>query len=151
MDSCGQYSKLSKLANDSYLTSIVNNSDAKKFVEYLQKMNCLPQKIAISSKDDEVDNFPGIQRVCHNSWCTQTHYMVYAEAGAVILVAAAAISVALAAATSAIDNKNEFDLSVELAAIMGNNDFSEKVKDFISSWIQNSTNMSYQEEGHAYC
>ncbi|MGK0607333.1 hypothetical protein [Enterococcus gilvus] len=144
-----KYSKFRELVSDPYLTGVVNNSDEQTFIEYLQKTNCLPKRIVFFS-DIEEKNVPGIQRLCHNSWCTQTHYMVYAEAGVAILVVAAATSVTLAAATSVTDSKDELNLSIDLADIMGGKDFSEKVNRFILSWIEDSAKSS-KESGIEYC
>lgn len=124
-----RYDKLNNLLTDKKLQMIVGQEDVTEFIEYLRDRGFLPQNVQKVSVD------PTVQLICNKSWCGATHYLVYAEAGAVVLAVAAATSVFVVAAASVVEDKDLFDTAVEIANIMGNKSFADKVKDRINDWV----------------
>lgn len=122
------YDRIHNLVKDKKLISIVSKNDEREFLKYLQDVNFLPHNIVKSPID------PTVQLVCNKTWCVNTHYLAYAEGGVAVLGIVAAVSVYLAAAT-AINGKDEFDFSIEIAKVLGGELFAKKVKDKLEEWI----------------
>ncbi|MCW1911171.1 hypothetical protein N7X57_12140 [Lactiplantibacillus paraplantarum] len=140
-NSCNQqgnndvYGIINQLITNNELKKIANEGNEKEFIAFLQSNGFLPEKVVFNHSD------PTVQEICNKTWCTTTHYLAYAEAGVVVLAVAAAMSVTIAAFTSTVLEKDFFDQAIEMAAVMKDKRFADKVKVQLRDWLN-------QEQAH---
>lgn len=124
---------MENLLNDDRLNQIVHKQDVDSFLSYLQEKKLLPE---LRFATNNFNQNPSVQQICNSTWCTTTHVVAYAEGVAVVLALVAATSVTLAAAVKVVDDKDVVGLSVEMASVLGNENFANKVKEKLDMLVQ---------------
>lgn len=124
------YGMVIKLLNDEKLQNYVEEGDVEAFIDYLRTTKVLPNSILITNEG------PDVYRDCDNNWCVNTHVIGWTEFGIAIAAVFAIIAGIIGTLKVNEDEKSILGVSVELAAVMGNANFAEKVNESLQNWVK---------------